>query len=303
MKSILSLTLLTTAAWAQDGIRGPVPGLVYDEQSKALRPMIGVPGASYLGGALAKDLENASVAPNGLMALAVREGKLGLLDLTVNESRWVELSPAAAARIAWSADSSAAAVWSANGRVEVWRNLKEQPQSAALGNLEDVTILAADSTGAVAAAAGNAVYRLQEGANPELLARINDVSALALSGDGRSLYAASRKDNTVLELADWRNTGGATLLAGENAGVLSPEALALSADGRKLIVANEASLVMIDRATRAVTETINLSFKPTRLERLGDGSAFLLNNRQQGQPLEVLSGGPEAKVFFVPVEE
>lgn len=304
MKRILSMTLLTAAAWAQDGIRGPMPGLVFDGHSKALRPMIGVPGASYLGGALAKDVENATVAPNGLMALAGRDGKLALLDLTGAEARWVDLAAAAGKlRMAWSPDSSVAVVAHEDGRVEIWRNWKEQPQAAPVGNLDGVSILAVDNRGMAAAVSGDGIYRLAEGSNPELLARVNDVSALALDTAGGSLFAASRKDSSVLELADWRTNGGATLVAADNAGILNPEALALSADGRKLIVANAASIVMIDRSTRAVTDTLSLAFKPTRLERLGDGSAFLLNNREPGQPLEVLSGGPDAKVFFVPVEE
>lgn len=303
MKHILLTGVLAAAAWAQDGIRGPVPGFVFDEQAKALRPMIGVPGASYLGGAIANDLENASVSPDGRLALAVRGGKMGLLDLSGVELRWTELAAAGRVRIAWSGNSTSAAVWNEDGRIDLWNGLKESARAAALGRVENVTALAVDARGVVAAASADGVYRLEEGGNAEMLARVQDASALALDSTGATLYVASRGGNQVLELADWRNSGGAAMVANENAGILAPGALAISNDGRRLIVANEASLVMIDRATRAVTQTMSLEFRPSRLEKLADGNAWLLNSREQGQPLEVLSAGPDAKVFFVPVEE
>lgn len=303
MKRILGSVILVASAWAEDGIRGPVPGFVFDEHTKALRPMIGMPGASYLGGAVAAELDAAAVAPNGRLALAVRDGRLGVLDLSGAAVQWKELGAAGKVRIAWNPASNGAAVWNGDGRVDLWSNLQESARVAALGSVEDVTALAVNVRGVVAAASYKGIHRLQEGSNAELLASITDVSALALDGTGNSLYAASRSGNSVLELADWLNTGAATLLANENAGVEAPEALGVSADGRSLFVANKSTLAIIDRSTRSINQTLAIDFKASRLEPVAGGSIWLLNSRSQGQPLEVLSAGPEAKVFFVPVEE
>ena len=50
----LLLVLAPAATLAQDGARvdGPVAGFVFDADRHALRPILGVPGASYLGPAV-----------------------------------------------------------------------------------------------------------------------------------------------------------------------------------------------------------------------------------------------------------
>lgn len=307
MKTAIIGLAAALAAFGQDGIRGPVPGIVFDAEAKALRPMVGIPGSSYLGGKIMDGLDAAAVSPDGLLALAVKEGKLGRLDMRTAELNWTELAAAGdGAMIVWNQASNAAAVRNSNGRIDLWRSLDGSPQSVSLGDLENVISMAVDAGGLVAAGTATGIYRLREGEAPELLARLTDLSALALDAAGVSLFAADRKQNTVLELNDWRNSGAAILLASDSIGVDAPSALAVSADGKSLIVANggeTAGLLLIDRATRAVSASMALEFRPTRLDRLSDGVSYLLNNRQNGQPLEVLSGGNDAKVFFVPVEE
>jgi DNA-binding beta-propeller fold protein YncE len=306
MKTAILTITAALAAFGQSGIRGPAPGIVFDPEAKALRPMVGIPGASYLGGKILDGLEAASVSPDGTLALAVKEGRLGRLDMRTPELNWTELAPAdGALLIVWNQAGTMAAVRNGNGRIDLWRGLDGAPQGVALGEVENVSALAVDADGVVAAGSANALFRLKEGAAPELLAAL-DAAALALDAKGATLYAAGATRNAVVELSDWRNSGAATLLASGNLGVDQPSALAVSADGRKLIVANGGEapgLLILDLATRAVAGTLALEFKPTRLDRLSDGVSFVLNSRQQGQPLEVLSGAPGAKVFFVPVEE
>ncbi len=303
MKRILISSFLAAAAWAQDDIRGPVPGFLFDEHSKALRPIIGIPGASYLGGAIASEIESAAVAPSGRLALAVRDSKLGWMDLSAAELRFTELAAAGNVRIAWNPASSSAAVWHGDGRLELWSHFAEGARSVSLGHLDGVTVLALSAKGVAAAATSEGIYRLVEGESPERIAAISDVSALALDSTGNALYVSSRSGNSALELAGWQTSGAATLLANENAGIEAPAGIALSADERSVIVAGKSSLVVIDRATRAVQRTLALDFEPTRLEPVAGGRMWRLNSREQGQPLEVLSAGPEGKVFFVPVEE
>lgn len=302
MKRYLLTGLLAAAAWAQDGIRGPMSGLVFDEHTKALRPVLGVPGASYLGAAIASGLDSAFVSPNAKLALAVRDGHLGLLDLSGAELLWTELAAAGRIRVAWNSDSTSAAVWNEDGRVDLWSGFGASVKAVSLGSVEEVTSLVLTARGVAAAATAKGIYRLDQDGLPEMLAAVREVSALALNHDGSALYAASRADNSILELANWLTSGSATLFAGEAAGILAPAGLALSGDGRIVFVANEASIVKIDRATRAVTESVALDFKASRLDRLAD-SGWLLNSREQGQPFEMLSSGTDAKVFFVPVEE
>ena len=78
-KTTLCLFTLTSVAVllpAEDSTRltGPTSGLLFDAPSRAIRVVMGVPGAAYLGAALASDLDNGSVSPNGRLAVAMSAG-------------------------------------------------------------------------------------------------------------------------------------------------------------------------------------------------------------------------------------
>src|ERR1022692_1467585 len=96
----IALCALAISGWAQTsaGVAGPVTGFIFDAQLGAVRPMLGIPGAAYLGNGVAIGVQSdgdpgaaylgngvaigldaASVAPDGSAALAVeRSGKLVL---------------------------------------------------------------------------------------------------------------------------------------------------------------------------------------------------------------------------------
>src|SRR5512134_3362781 len=74
------LLLALGAAFGQDGgLTGPVSGMVFDADSRSLRPVVGVPGAAYLGQPAVSGLDWASVAPNGRAALVLSNAQLRLL--------------------------------------------------------------------------------------------------------------------------------------------------------------------------------------------------------------------------------
>ena len=79
MKRNLSISVFTAGTLAvftagtlaaQTRFAGPVSGIVFDAKAKSLRPIMGVPGASYLGNALAADMDLAAVSPDGKFALS-----------------------------------------------------------------------------------------------------------------------------------------------------------------------------------------------------------------------------------------
>ena len=74
------LCCLAMAGVSQDrsDLRGPVSRVVFDQNARALRPMLGVPGAAYLAAPLVSGIDAASVSPDGSAALAVQEGRLVL---------------------------------------------------------------------------------------------------------------------------------------------------------------------------------------------------------------------------------
>ena len=79
--SLLILVMFASLGAAQDGtaLSGPVSGFVFDQGAHALRPVLGMPGASYLGAPVLDGLEAAGVSPDGSAALAVKEGALLLV--------------------------------------------------------------------------------------------------------------------------------------------------------------------------------------------------------------------------------
>src|SRR5438093_11232816 len=78
LTSFLLLLLAPAAALPQDGapVSGPVAGFVLDSERHALRPILGVPGSSYLGPAVMPEVDYAAVSPDAGSALVVSAGRL-----------------------------------------------------------------------------------------------------------------------------------------------------------------------------------------------------------------------------------
>src|SRR6201982_2871483 len=53
---------------------GPVAGFIYSRQSHSLRPVLGIPGSSYMGPAMLNDVDSASISPGAGWAWVTRSG-------------------------------------------------------------------------------------------------------------------------------------------------------------------------------------------------------------------------------------
>ncbi len=292
---LLFAALTATALQAQETrLAGPISGMVYDAGARSLRPLLGVPGASYLGDVSLSQLDGAAVSPDGRSVLIAREGKL-LLGRGLNdaETSWAVLDQAAAIPelLGWSDDSSwafaisgrTARAWSSGGEMRSY----ELPGAAALA--------AVDSAGRLLAGVdGEGVYVL-DGESSRLAARFEKVSALVIAGS--TLFAADSARNEILEIRDY--AGAAEVLA--FAAEMSPVGLALTRDRRELVVASqsERALTSYSIESRERLSRIDLNFEPTRLARLSS-SLFLMNSIEAGVPLQLLDTSSTPSVFFVP---
>ena len=73
--AVLCLALAAVSAAAQgSALSGPVSGLLIDEQSRSVRPIIGMPGSAYAGTPLVSSFDFASTAPDGIEHLALQAG-------------------------------------------------------------------------------------------------------------------------------------------------------------------------------------------------------------------------------------
>lgn len=309
-----TLLLAASLAPAQESrLDGPVSGLVYDDQAHAIRAIVGVPGAAYLGAAVLSGLDFATVSPNGRYAVALKAGELSLVRLSgeLQIERLAENYPTPSLS-SWTADSGAVALYGAESGIALWRALGETPEPAHLGYLQvrlSSLILEDGARSVVYVADGEAsdsVFRATEGAEPTLLLEGLDIPAVAISN--RAVYVADKGANTVSVA---REAGGAievALLANESLGVNDPVGLAVLGDALLVASGSSHELVRLNASTGELLGRVTLAFAPDRMVRLTMGAdgvspLFSLKGRQSAtDPLEVLDAARGA-VFFVPAAE
>jgi hypothetical protein len=292
----LAASALLLSAVLRGQISGPTSGVLYDAEAKALRTFMGVPGAGYLGGAIAENLDAASVSPDGRRAIAVRDGRLVLLSLTgaaaVDLGDWEGSLHAAA----WSPESDAAAL--AGAAAVLVRELNGSPEVSPLASPGDIAALATGSHGdAVFAAAAGGIYRLSGEAT--LVAALEGASALALDSDGGVLYAASAGRKEIVAIRGLDSSAAVSLLLNETAGLDNIAGLGLSPDGATLYIADAGArrLSGVRASSGEPVLTLDLSVVPTRLDRAA--SLFVMNDRTAAESLEIFDPARQA-VFFVP---
>jgi hypothetical protein len=286
---------------------GPVPGFVFHGPTHSIRPIVGVPGAAYLGAPVARDFDAASISPLGKSALAVRGGQLffvkGLESGAAVETP-VDGGLTGVDRMAWSLDGLSAAVYaSASRQAQILRS-PEAGQAPAVetgvdlsGTETAVSALAFDGKRLIVGAGG--IY-LGDGSGVQLLTRAANPAAFALGG--RDLYAADSERSQIWLIREYAGEATPMLFADDRAGVSSPSGLRLSGNGRNLVIANPgaSSVDALEIATRAPVRHLDLEFKPTRMDTIGSGALALLNQGTGGEPLYIIDSGEDLAVYFVP---
>jgi hypothetical protein len=92
-------------------LQGPSSGFLFDPTSRSIRPILGIPPGAHLGSPVYSNLDYASVAPNGQIAIGVANGQTLLIGGISGAQPTA--SPIAGAigntnRVLWAADSTAA---------------------------------------------------------------------------------------------------------------------------------------------------------------------------------------------------
>jgi len=309
----LVLGACAAAGWAQSpaGVAGPVTGFIFDAPAGAIRPMLGIPGAAYLGGLMATGLGKASVSPDGSAALAVQPGGKLVLYTGLRSAALVPVSVsgslAGADRFAWAADSSSAAVYSSEtGQAQIVTGVAKSPAGGPPIDLSGlpgrVTALAFDGTRVIVGVSGDSggVFRTGGGSAVERIATAASPSAIAVAGS--NLYFTDNQAQQIWQVESYAGTPAAVLFASDSS-INSPAGMQVSSDGLRLYVANAGSrkLTVYDVASRTVAQSLDLACTPTRLDRFGDARVFLLNDSGNGPLYVARDGGPgKAAVYFVP---
>src|SRR5260370_40702316 len=82
IRTIMMFGLLAAgpSAWAQSvTMQGPVSGFIFHNPTQTIRPIMGIPGAAYVGAAVFTGVDFAVVAPNGKPAIFRQDGLLSPL--------------------------------------------------------------------------------------------------------------------------------------------------------------------------------------------------------------------------------
>lgn len=304
-------------------VSGPVLGYVLDSRTHSLRPINGIPGSSHIGTPLNLAFPVTAFALSSASSFALVVSGEGdhpvyLIRNFGTGSRFLESIEGAvngADRIVLNADSSAAALYSAEARrLQIVRGLPDHPQAGPLLDLSSisgqVTALALDRRGArllITASDGEqgGLYLFDTSADPQALPRrianFPSPSALALLHEDRDVVVADATLNQLVLTRDFAGSADAFLLAGERDGMSNPVGIEISADGSRIFIANDGtrSLDVWNLATQSTEARMALDAAPSRLVRLQGPATFLLNDVGD-DPLLILDTSENLAVYFVP---
>jgi hypothetical protein len=314
------LFLLTPALFAplalvaQSNVAGPGSGYVFDSSSRALRPILGVPGGATLGGAIdvGGEILAAWVAPRQDLALVVTGSGTRFLRLKGGEAAPLALegSLPAPERAAFSPSGAAVAIY-AGGSIQVVSGLPNAPalagtyaapsgRVAARGGIQrfrsGIGSLAVSDDGRYVLFSATGGVQLR-GASGEsfTVAQAGMDALVAFAPGGHDAAVADPASASLMVTRDVAGAAARNALAGQAA----VSGIAFSEDGKRLLVASsEAKLVTVFDLAAGTSSTAACDFSPTSLEPLG--GLFRLNE-VGNSPLWLLDAhGAGLQILFVP---
>ena len=316
---VLACCWLGFGAFAGAGtLRGPASGLAFDPASQSIRPILGVPGAAYLGPAVLKGVQFVALAPDGDAAVVLLGKQLSLVrGLSGGSPASFPLAELAAApaRFSWSPDSSVFA-WYSRGAasITIARNRSTAPlllpplDVSALGGV--LSSIAVDPSGqfAVAAAGGDSsggIYLVPTGAPPRLVAAMRSPSALAFDPSGQNLYAVEGRNGAVLRIESIATTAISNWVVNAARDRMDVTSVAIGGSNLNLYTMSDSKrrLCVYSLANGNLLGEIPLPSAPSGFERNASASFFVLNSsRDAAVPLLVLDESSKPAVYVVPGE-
>lgn len=300
---LISLPLLLGGQQSQ--ITGPVSGYVFDTSARALRPVLGIPGASLFGSPVDFGFPVASVAvaPRQDAAfVTAADGTLHLFRFQANAPADLNFNGLANApeRVVFSPSGTAAALYRA-GSVQIVSGLPDSAGIAAtlaLPAAPDSLALSDDGT-ALLVASGNTI-ELYSGAAD--LGMVTSTAGPSLAAFAPSSHDAAIVDRAGAGIVLFRNLTGTVApqpLAASDDTIRSASALAFSNDGQQLLLTTSGSqaVATFDLAT-GLRGAISCMCAPATLARMGD--VFRLNDLAQDAVWLLDARPATAGVTFVP---
>lgn len=323
-ESAPSAALSTEApAASENPISGPVLGYMFNASERKLRPIFGIPGASFIGGPLALNVELvvAEASPAGDYALgADAAGVVYRVDLRNGLASAQALTGVIAGvdRIFLSPTGSAAVVYDRQSRtVQTLSEMHGQPRIHGTIDLAGVsgviTALAVADDGRTVMAAsstreGGALYAAVSGASPERIAPAGQVLSISFLPNSTDALAADRQRHEALHITGVGRSPSAAVIASGSNGLRSPLAVAPTADGSAAIIAgSESGAILRAPLAGGAPHAIDCSCTPRGLAAMGSDSLFRLTD-DPTRPVYLLDADRlgvdgktrEPRIVFVP---
>jgi hypothetical protein len=288
---------------AQTGsLSGPVLGYVLE--ASAVRPILGIPGASLMGDALPLGFEIGvgQVAPRGNYVLAVAAGgevRVVALGGGPLQARSIPGAAPGPDRLVVSPTGAAALlVYSSLRKAQVITGLPDAPAAAALdlSGLPEApgALGVSDDGAAVVAAAGSFVFLLTPRGRVSPLPAAGQTTRIAFKAGSHDALVAGPGGIGVI--ADVTGRPAFRLLPAVE-GLDAP--LGLMVAGNRVFVAASHLVASVDLATGAVLST-PCSCTITGLAPLAGDAVFRLTEPSSGPLWLMDAGGPQTRILFVP---
>jgi hypothetical protein len=319
----LALAAASVLAAQQGSLAGPVAGLIYDNSSRALRPIQGIPGASLFGDPLnlGVNLTAAYVSPRQDSAfVAAADGSLHFFRFTAAGPAEASLSGISFTpqRVVFSPSGSAAALFTP-GKVHVFQGLPGAPTLSATVSLPSAPAMqpsaAAPGGARMRTSSPAAEFALSDDGVYLLNVSSGNLRILSVNGENRNLGAAAAGslvafgpghsaavlDPTAgLELIrDAAGTAGMQPVAPIDDSLASAAGLAFSQDGASLYVASAGAQGVVAFNIAAGTRTaVTCNCSPTTLVPMGG----LFRLTEPGSvPLWIFdAAAAQPRIVFVP---
>jgi len=311
----LGFVVLTAAmaAGQQGRIAGPVVGFVFDGSARAIRPILGIPGASVLGDPLAVgcDLSYAAVSPRLDSAVAAAaDGSFHVFKLNAGAATEVAANGITAApeRAVFSPSGSAAAVY-AGSRIQVITGLPASPTPGATFDISGLLAMpgsrghhpltgsfaVSDDGQYVLVAEGSGVQAFGPGASRQVLSAQGAFVAFAPGS-----HDAAVAGSGVTILKDVAGSAAPQSIAGEDA-TRAAIGAAFSADGGKLYVASKsAQSVTVFDLSAGTNNAVGCDCTPAGITPMGNVYRM---NEVGTAPLWLLDPGTATpRIVFVPAK-
>ena len=306
--AVLSLAFSTNAQ--PPTFQGPKAGYLHSRDSQTIRPLFGIPGSTFVGSPVLREVPSASISPGGEWALITKAGRSafvrGLSDLPTESAT------------AGLIDAIDQVVWSRDGRFALLRSSSSsQLQRVRLFDAEALAdapvsfppesrliAMTIDPPGRQMAVvvAGAGLYLFGAGQSPALLSSM-EPPALTFDDTGRRLYAVDFEAQRIFEFDS--GSGPIEFASLPDSSRPSFIGLAVSGNGSYLMVTDSAAreVRVYETASRTLAKTIALDFAPSRLEPVSPAPTFLLNSGTGNEWLLLLDGSHAPAVYFVPVSQ